>query len=62
MADKILFTGTTHVKGGAEGYARSDNGVVDVQLAEPHPAAENLFAAAWSPCFLGALDLAAQQK
>ena len=62
MADKTLFTGTTHVKGGAEGYARSTNGVLDIQLPEPHPAAENLFAAAWSACFLGALGLAAQQK
>ena len=48
MADKILFTGTTHVKGGAEGYARSTNGLLDIQLPEPHPAAENLFAAACS--------------
>lgn len=62
MTDKILFTGTTHVKGGAEGYARSTNGVLDIALPEPHPAAENLFAAAWSACFLGALGLAASQK
>lgn len=62
MADKILFTGTTHVKGGAEGYARSTNGVLDIQLADPHPAAENLFAAAWSACFIGALGVAAAQK
>ena len=62
MADKTLFTGTTHVKGGAEGYARSTNGVLDIKLPEPHPAAENLFAAAWSACFLGALGLAAPQK
>ena len=62
MADKILFTGTTHVKGGAEGYARSTNGVLDIQLPEPHPAAENLFAAAWSTCFLGALAFVASQK
>jgi Ohr subfamily peroxiredoxin len=62
MADKILFTGTTHVKGGAEGYARSTNGVLDIALPEPHPAAENLFAAAWSACFLGAVGLAAAQK
>lgn len=62
MADKILFSGTTHVKGGADGYARSTNGVLDIALPQPHPAAENLFAAAWSTCFIGALELAASQK
>lgn len=62
MADKILFSGTTHVKGGADGYARSTNGVLDLALPQPHPAAENLFAAAWSACFIGALELAASQK
>ncbi|MBA3942014.1 MAG: peroxiredoxin [Sphingopyxis sp.] len=62
MADKILFSGTTHVKGGKDGYARSTNGVLDLALPQPHPAAENLFAAAWSACFIGALELAASQK
>lgn len=62
MADKILFTGTTHVAGGANGYARSTNGILDIQLPQPHPAAENLFAAAWSACFIGAVELAAAQK
>ena len=62
MADKIIFTGTTHVKGGADGYARSTNGILDLQLPQPHPAAENLFAAAWSACFIGAVELAASQK
>lgn len=62
MADKILFSGTTHVKGGKDGYARSTNGLLDIALPQPHPAAENLFAAAWSTCFIGALELAASQK
>lgn len=62
MADKIIFTGTTHVKGGVEGYARSTNGILDLQLPQPHPAAENLFAAAWSACFIGAVELAASKK
>lgn len=62
MADKILFSGTTHVKGGKDGFARSTNGVLDIALPQPHPAAENLFAAAWSTCFIGALELAASQK
>ena len=62
MADKIIFSGTTHVKGGADGYARSTSGVLDIALPQPHPAAENLFAAAWSACFIGALELAASQQ
>lgn len=62
MTDKIIFTGTTHVKGGADGYARSTNDVLDLALPQPHPAAENLFAAAWSACFIGALELAAGQR
>ena len=62
MTDKILFSGTTHVKGGPDGYARSTNGVLDIALPQPHPAAENLFAAAWSACFIGALELAAGQR
>src|SRR6202030_2373227 len=28
----------------------------------PHPAAEKLFAAAWSACFIGAIELAASRK
>lgn len=32
MADKILFTGTTHVKGGAEGYSKATRGNVDVEV------------------------------
>ncbi|MES1147681.1 MAG: Ohr family peroxiredoxin, partial [Bradyrhizobium guangdongense] len=42
--------------------ARSSDGFVDIKLPEPHPAAEQLFAAAWSACYLGAIQLAAQQK
>jgi len=28
---------------------------VDVKMAQPHPAAEDLFASAWSACYLGAI-------
>jgi len=61
-AAKLLFTGKTHVTSGAEGAARSVDGSLDIKLAQPHPAAENLFAAAWSACYLGALGLAAAQR
>ncbi|OKO71424.1 Ohr family peroxiredoxin [Bradyrhizobium sp. AS23.2] len=61
-AAKVLFTGKTHVTSGPDGAARSSDGSVDIKLAQPHPAAENLFAAAWSACYLGALGLAAAQR
>jgi Ohr subfamily peroxiredoxin len=60
--EKLLFTGKTHVTSGPNGAARSSDGFVDIKLPEPHPAAEQLFAAAWSACYLGAIQLAAQQK
>ncbi|MGX1171053.1 osmotically inducible protein OsmC [Bradyrhizobium sp. USDA 372] len=61
-AAKVLFTGKTHVTSGADGTAHSSDGFLNVKLAQPHPAAENLFAAAWSACYLGALELAAAQR
>ncbi len=62
MAEKVLFTGKTHTTGGKEGYARSSDGALDIKLPEPHPAAEKLFAAAWSACYIGAIELAASRK
>lgn len=61
-AAKLLFTGKTHVTAGHDGAARSQDGQLDIKLPQPHPAAENLFAAAWSACYLGALGLAATQR
>ena len=60
--EKVLFTGKTHITAGRNGAARSADGFLDIKLPEPHPAAENLFGAAWSACYLGALQLAAAQK
>ena len=59
---KVLFTGKTHVTSGPEGAARSSDGSLDIKLPEPHPAAEKLFGAAWSACFMGAIELAAAQR
>jgi lipoyl-dependent peroxiredoxin len=59
---KILFTGRTHTTSGTNGASRSGDGFVDVKLPQPHPAAENLFASAWSACYLGAIELAAAQR
>ena len=59
---KVLFTGKTHTTAGRNGAAHSRDGFLDVKLAQPHPAAENLFGAAWSACYLGAIQLAAAQR
>ena len=59
---KTLFTGKTHSKAGRDGFARSSDGFVDLKLPQPHPAAEQLFAAAWSACYMGAIELAAGQR
>jgi Ohr subfamily peroxiredoxin len=59
---KTIYSGTTHNVGGSNGYSRSADGILDIQLSDPHPAAENFFGAAWSGCFMGAIGLAAVQK
>jgi Ohr subfamily peroxiredoxin len=60
--EKLLFTGKTHITAGPDGAARSSDGSLDIKLPEPHPAAEHLFGAAWSACFIGAIQLAAGQR
>ena len=62
MTAKVLFTGKTHNTGGRDGGTRSSDGFLDLKLSQPHPAAENLFGAAWSACYIGALELAAGQQ
>lgn len=62
MTEKLLFTGKTHNTGGRNGGTQSSDGMLDLKLAQPHPAAENLFGAAWSACYIGAIEVAASQK
>lgn len=67
---QVLYTARTHTTGGREGAARSDDGLLDVKLAPPpglggkggatNP--EQLFAAGYSACFMGALKFVAGQK
>jgi Ohr subfamily peroxiredoxin len=64
--DNVLYTGTTHTTGGREGSARSSDGRLDILLSSPgsngkgtNP--EQLFAAGWSACFIGAMGLAARE-
>src|SRR5580693_10759054 len=62
MTEKLLFAGRAHNTNGRAGGARSSDGRLDVKLPEPHPAAEQLFGAAWSACYMGAIELAASQR
>jgi lipoyl-dependent peroxiredoxin len=61
-AAKVVFTGTTHNTAGRDGGSRSADGFLDVKMAQAHPAAENLFGAAWSHCYMSAIELTAAQK
>jgi lipoyl-dependent peroxiredoxin len=63
--DQVLYTGRTHTRGGRDGAARSDDGRLDIRLTRPGSAGEGtnpeqLFAAGWSACFIGAMGRAAQ--
>ncbi len=62
MSEKLLFTGKTYNTNGRNGGARSSDGSLDLKLREPHPAAEQLFGAAWSACYMGAIELAAMRR
>jgi lipoyl-dependent peroxiredoxin len=62
MSAKLLFSGKTHNTYGRNGAAHSSDGFLDLKVPEPHPAAENLFGAAWSACYMGAIELAASQR
>lgn len=63
--EKIFYTGKTRTTGGRNGSARSSDGRLDIQLSSPGTAGtgtnpEQLFAAGWSACFIGAIGKAAQ--
>jgi Ohr subfamily peroxiredoxin len=65
--EKVLYTGKTHTSGGRDGVSRSEDGRLDVKLSSPgSPGSgtnpEQLFAAGWSACFLGAIGLEAGKR
>ena len=70
--DKVLYTAHATSTGGREGTSTSPDGVLDVKLTTPKQLGgngasgtnpEQLFAAGYSACFLGALKhVAAAQK
>lgn len=69
--EKILYTATATATGGRDGRARSEDGALDVQLSTPRELGgdggpgtnpEQLFAAGYSACFLGALKFVAGRR
>lgn len=69
--EKVLYTATATATGGREGRAISSDNVLDVQLSTPRELGgaggpgtnpEQLFAAGYSACFLGALKLVAGKQ
>ena len=69
--DKILYAATATATGGREGRARSSDRVLDVQLSTPRELGgaggpgtnpEQLIAAGYSACFLGALKFVAGKQ
>lgn len=64
--DKVLYTAKTHTTGGRDGASRTSDGRLDIKLSSPGKAAsgtnpEQLFAAGWSACFMGAMGLVARK-
>src|ERR1700692_3349903 len=63
--EKVLYTGKTHTSsGGRDGTARIADGRLDIKLSSPVSTGigtnpEQMFAAGWSACFIGAMGLAA---
>ncbi len=68
---KALYTATATATGGRDGRAVSDDGILDVKLTTPRELGgqggeatnpEQLFAAGYSACFIGALKFVAGQR
>ena len=66
--EKVLYTAKAHTTGGRDGASRSSDGRLDIKLSVPKQMGgadkpgtnpEQLFAAGWSACFMGAMGLAA---
>lgn len=70
ILDKVIYTAESTATGGRDGRAVSDDGQLDLKLAKPvamggtgkgvNP--EQLFAAGYAACFLGAMQFVAAQE
>ncbi|UTH75882.1 organic hydroperoxide resistance protein [Chromobacterium sp. IIBBL 290-4] len=70
VLQKTLYTAQATATGGRDGHAESSDGALKVKLSTPKALGglggegtnpEQLFAAGYSACFIGALKVAAQQ-
>ena len=62
--DQVLYTAHAHTTGGRDGQSASDDGRLNVTLSSPGTAGtgtnpEQLFAAGYSACFIGAIKAVA---
>ena len=62
--DKVLYTARAHTTGGRDGASRTDDGRLDIKLSPPAQSGsgtnpEQLFAAGYSACFIGAMKAVA---
>ncbi|BAU73760.1 Ohr family peroxiredoxin [Metapseudomonas furukawaii] len=62
--ENLIYTGKTRTIGGRNGESRSSDGRLDVKLSAPGSSGpgtnpEQLLAAGWSACFIGAIGKAA---
>jgi lipoyl-dependent peroxiredoxin len=62
--EKVLYTAHAHTTGGRDGASRTDDGKLDVKLSPPGQGGdgtnpEQLFAAGYSACFIGAIKAVA---
>lgn len=70
ILEKVVYTARAHTTGGREGSSRSDDGMLDVKLSPPKAMGgsgtatnpEQLFAAGYSACFMGAMKHVAGMK
>ena len=65
--DQVLYTANDHTTGGRDGASRTDDGRLDVKLSPSGTAAtgsnpEQLFAAGYSACFIGAMKAVAAKQ
>ena len=62
--EKVLYTAKAHTTGGRDGASKTDDGRLDVTLSSPGTSGtgtnpEQLFAAGYSACFIGAMKAVA---
>ena len=69
--EKILYTAHATSTGGRDGTSKTDDGILDVKLTTPKDLGgngapgtnpEQLFAAGYSACFIGAMKFVAMQQ